>query len=297
MKQIINRQTILGTGLNGLVGSKFVSNFSDHYQFDNLDLRDEKRPIDITKQEQVEKVIAQSDANFLIHFAAFTDVNAAWAQNGNKKGLCYQVNVEGTKNIAQACQKFNKHLIHISTAYVFDGQKDGLYTEQDSLSPIEWYGQTKAWAEEIVQNTNGLTWTILRIDQPFRSDPFPKLDVAHRLIEGMKAGKIYPQFNDHYFGPTFIDDFARVLDAVIRLKFTGLFHASSGEQWTDYDFATTIAQQLNINYQVEAGSLEKYLATSQRPYQKNTALSVEKLKSFLDFELTPISLAIAKIKT
>jgi len=291
----MTKQHILGTGLNGLVGSKFVSDFSDRYLFDNLDLRDKQRPVDITQQQQVESVIAQSAAKFLIHFAAFTNVTAAFAQSGDKNGLCYQVNVVGTKNIAQACQKFNKHLIHISTAYVFNGEKEGLYTEQDPLSPIEWYGQTKAWAEEVVQSTPGLTWTILRIDQPFRSDPFAKLDVAWKLIEGMRAGKIYPQFTDHYFGPTYIDDFAKVLDAVIRLNLTGLYHATSGEQWTDFDFARSLAQQLHIDYQVEAGSLAKYLETSQRPYQKNTALSVDKLKSVLDFSLTPITTAISHI--
>jgi dTDP-4-dehydrorhamnose reductase len=296
MERVMTKQNILGTGLNGLVGSKFVSDFSDQYQFDNLDLRDEQRPVDITNNKQVEEVIAQSDAKFLIHFAAFTNVSAAFEESGDKNGLCYQVNVEGTKNIAQACQKFNKHLIHISTAYVFNGEKAGLYTEQDPLSPIEWYGQTKAWAEEVVQTTENLTWTILRIDQPFRSDPFDKLDVAWKLIKGMRAGKIYPQFSDHYFGPTYIDDFAKVLDAVIRLKLTGLFHATSGEQWTDFAFAQSLAEQLNIDYQVEAGSLAKYLATSQRPYQKNTALSVAKLKATLDFSLTPIKSAISEIK-
>jgi len=296
METTMPKKAILGTGLNGLVGSKFVSDFANHYQFDNLDLRDPERPVDITNYQQVEKIIAQSSADFLIHFAAFTDVTAAWQENGDKNGLCYQVNVHGTQNIALACQKYHKHLIHISTAYVFDGQKESLYTEADPLSPIEWYGQTKAWAEELIQSTPNLNWTILRIDQPFRSDPFPKLDLAWKLITGMKQGKIYPQFNDHFFGPTYIDDFAKVLDAVIRLQLTGLFNASSGEQWTDFAFAQTIAQKKQLNYQVEAGSLNDYLKTSQRPYQKNTALAVDKLKAVLDFPLRTIDTAIAEIK-
>jgi dTDP-4-dehydrorhamnose reductase len=287
---------ILGTGLNGLVGSKFVKDFQDQYEFDNLDLRDPKRPVDITNIKQLEEVISKSTAKYLIHFAAFTDVNGAWEQRGNKDASCYQVNVLGTKNIIQACQKFNKHLIHISTAYVFNGEKEGLYTETDPLSPIEWYGQTKAWAEEIVQKSEDLSWTILRIDQPFRSDPFSKLDTVHRLIEGMRADKIYPQFTDHFFGPTFIDDFAKILDAVIRLNLSGLFNASSGEKWTDYDFAKTISQKLNIDYQVEKGSLAEYLKTSQRPYQKNTALSIKKLEKVLDFKLTSIEKAIGQVR-
>jgi dTDP-4-dehydrorhamnose reductase len=292
----MTKTQILGTGLNGLVGSKFVKDFQDKYEFDNLDLRDPKRPVDITNTRQLESIIGQSSAKYLIHLAAFTDVNAAWEQRNDKTASCYQVNVLGTKNIVQACQKFNKHLIHISTAYVFDGKKEGFYTETDPLSPIEWYGQTKAWAEELVQESKNLSWTILRIDQPFRSDSFPKLDIAHRLIKGMKTGKIYPQFSDHFFGPTFIDDFAKVLDAVIRLNLSGLFNASSGEKWTDYDFAKTISQKLNIDYQVEAGSLKKYLKTSQRPYQKNTALSTKKLEKLLDFEQTSIEEAISQVE-
>ena len=292
----MTKTKVLGTGLNGLVGSKFVKDFQDKYEFDNLDLRDPKRPVDITNLDQLENIISQSDAKYLVHFAAFTDVNAAWEQRNDKTASCYQVNVVGTKNIVQACQKFDKHLIHISTAYVFNGEKETLYTEADPLSPIEWYGQTKAWAEEVVQKSENLSWTILRIDQPFRSDPFPKLDIAHRLIEGMRAGKIYPQFSDHFFGPTFIDDFAKVLDAIIRLNLNGLFNASSGEKWTDYDFAKTISQKLNIDYQVEEGSLKEYLKTSQRPYQKNTALSTKKLEEALDFKLTNIEEAISQVK-
>ena len=286
---------ILATGLNGLVGSKLSQDLADRYQFDNLDLRDEQRPVDITQADQVEAAISRSPAQFLIHLAAFTNVSAAWNEREQKDALCYQVNVEGTRNIAQACLRHNKHLIHISTAYVFDGQKTDPYTEDDPVKPIEWYGQTKAWAEEVVENLDGLKWTILRIDQPFRSDPFAKLDIVHRLMEGIKGGDLYPQFTDHYFGPTFIDDFVKIIDLIIKQQVTGLFHASSGEQWTDYDFAKLIAQQINPNFTVKPGSLAEYLKSSQRPYQKNTAMSVDKLKAQLNFELTPISQALQSI--
>lgn len=287
---------LLGTGLNGLVGSKLLTDFADKYDFDNLDLRDPVRPVDITDAKQVKAVIASSEANTLIHFAAFTDVNAAWEQRDDRSGICYKVNVEGTANIAQACLETGKHLIHVSTAYVFDGQKTVLYTESDPLSPIEWYGQTKAWAEELIQNMDGLNWTILRIDQPFRSDEFPKLDIAHKLIAGIKSGKIYPQFSDHFFGPTFIDDFVKVLDFVAETKTTGLFNASSGEQWTDYDFAKQVAKLVDPSFVVEPGSLTEYLKTTARPYQKNTALRTEKLQAILPFQLSSIEEAIGKIK-
>lgn len=284
---------ILGTGLNGLVGSKFVSDFDATYDFENLDLRNPAKPVDITNEKQVMAVVSQSEAEVLIHMAAYTDVTGAWQQTNDTSGPCYQINVEGTRNIVKACEQAGKHLIHVSTAYVFDGTKQEQYLETDTPNPIEWYGKTKTLAEEIVQ-TSGTNWTILRIDQPFRNDTFPKVDTLHRIIEGMRAGKLYPQFADHYFGPTYINDFAKIIDFVIRRKLTGLYHASSGETWTDYDFAQLINETLNLGFNVQTGSLAKYLETSNRPYQKNTSLNIDKLRGSLDFSLKSIKEAVGE---
>lgn len=287
----MNKIPLLGTGLNGLVGSKFVADFANEYDFDNLDTRNITRPVDITNEKQVLSVISNSEAKSLIHMAAFTDVTGAWQQTGDENGLCYQVNVKGTENLVKACAQTGKHLIYLSTAYVFDGKKEEMYVETDQTNPIEWYGKTKALAEEIVQNS-GIDWTILRIDQPFRNDSFEKIDTLHRILEGIKNNKLYPQFTDHYFGPTYINDLAKIIDYVIRQKVTGLYHASSGESWSDFEFAQFINETFDLKFDLQKGSLAEYLKTSNRPYQKNTALNIDKLKLGLDFELKSIKDAI-----
>ncbi|MGD9129762.1 MAG: SDR family oxidoreductase [Candidatus Woesebacteria bacterium] len=286
---------LLTTGLNGLVGSKFAADFADKYRFENLDLRHSKNPTDITKYEQVIKKFKQSAAKSVIHLAAFTNVSAAWEQLADKKGIAYQVNVKGTENIVRACQETGKHLIHISTAYVFDGEKKGLYKETDKTHAIEWYGETKLIAEKIVQAAD-LRWTVLRIDQPFRSDDFEKIDIVHRIINGLKNKNLYPQFVDHYFGPTFVDDFAKILDFFVRAKTTGLFHASSGEKWSDFDFANLVKQSLKLEGKITEGKLDDYLKKTKRPYQRNTALDSKKLKKVLDFKMKSIREAIREIK-
>lgn len=288
------QKPILVTGGNGLVGSNFIQKYTDHYSFEGLDISNPTNPVDITNQEQVFKAIEQSQAEYIVHFAAFTDVTGAFNQTGDKSGSAYKVNVIGTQNIVDACKKFNKHLIHISTAYVFDGEKEGLYTEADPINPIEWYGQTKAEAENAVTNSD-IAWTILRIDQPFRSDTQVRPDVVRRIAEGIKTGKLYPQFNNHYFGPTFIDDFSRVLDFIIRSKTVGLFNASSGEKWNDYDFAQLVNQTLSLGGTITAGDLNEYLKTVSRPYQKNTAMDTTKLKNILDFELISVTDALKTV--
>ena len=261
------KNSLLTTGLNGLVGSRFALDFGEQYEFDNLDLRDEQQPTDITKYNQVLKRFQESAAKHVIHLAAYTDVTGAWQQTDDKNGLAYQVNVVGTENIVKAAEETNKHLIYVSTAYVFDGVKSALYTEEDAPNPIEWYGKTKWLAEEIVSQAD-TAWTTLRIDQPFRSDEFEKVDTVHRIINGIKDGSLYPQFTNHYFGPTYVNDFDKVLDFIVRTNTTGLFHASSGESWTDYDFAKLINDTLNLGGEIKEGDLEAYLASSERPYQQ-----------------------------
>lgn len=279
------RSPILTTGLSGLVGSKIAETYSGVYNFTNLDISNIESPTDITDLDQVKQRFSESDALFVVHLAAFTNVNAAWEQNGDKDGLAYKVNVVGTENIVKACKETGKHLIHISTAYVFNGEKDGLYTEEDALSPIEWYGETKARAEEVVQESD-IDWTILRIDVPFRSDPFPRPDVIRKSLELAEKG--IPLFDNHYIGPTFIDDFAKVVDWVIRTKETGLFNASSGEKWSDYELTKKVIELHNLDIDLKKGDLAEYLKTLNRPYQKNTAMSNEKLVNKLDFKLNSV---------
>lgn len=286
-------QPLLVTGLKGLVGSKLGSLFAHTYAFESLDISDPETPVDITNLDQVLTSFQKSSAAYVVHFAAFTDVNAAWQQRDDKSGPAYKVNVVGTENIVAAAERTDKHVIHISTAYVFDGEKTTPYTESDEPHALEWYGQTKLLAEQRVLAAQTPT-TILRIDQPFRSDPFARPDIVHKIAAGIKAGTLYPQFTNHFFGPTYIDDFAKVIDWVIRTNATGLFHASSGEQWSDYDFATLINETHHLGGEVKPGDLTEYLKTVQRPYQKNTALDVSKLQTALDFSLTPITTAVTQ---
>lgn len=289
-------QHILGTGLSGLVGSKLVKDFSHKYLFDQIDKRNPVHPVDITDMDSLQRVFDRSNADFVVHAAAYTDVTGAWKQSDDTSGSAYKINVIGTQNVIAACQKTNKHLIHISTAYVFDGEKETPYLETDQPNPIEWYGKTKMLAEEKIKQANNLDWTILRIDQPFRSDDGPRPDIVKKIVTNIKNDSLYPQFTDHFFSPTFIDDFAKVVDWVIRTKTTGLYHASSGEKISDFEFASLINQVHSLGGTIKAGSLDEYLKTIARPYQRNTSLNCQKLTSELDFKLNTLAEAIKKVQ-
>jgi dTDP-4-dehydrorhamnose reductase len=286
---------VLGTGLTGLVASKVTELLNNGYEFENIDVNHPTQPTDITNFDQVLQRVSSSPAQILIHFAAYTDVGKSWEQRDDKTGPAYMVNVVGTQNLVKAVEQTGKHLIHISTAYIFDGEKEEPYTEEDAMHPIEWYGQTKAWAEEAVQSSSA-SWTILRIDQPFRSDFFPRLDVIHRIIDGLQKGTLPPQFTNHWVGPTFIDDFAQVIKWAVDTKTTGVFHASSGEKWTDYDLALAVQQQFQLPGEIGKGDLNEYLQKSNRPYQRNTSMSTEKLRAQLPNPQVSVREAIGRVQ-
>ena len=159
------KPTIIGTGLSGLVGSRLVDLYSHKYNFENMDL---SVGVDITDEKVVDDFISNSEAKVVVHLAAFTNVNAAHEQEGDESGICYKVNVIGTRNIASACKKHNKYLIHISTDFIFDGEGDLPKTEADLPSPIEWYGQTKYLAEKEVEKSDA-NYSILRLAYPYRT--------------------------------------------------------------------------------------------------------------------------------
>jgi len=286
---------LLGTGLTGLVASRFQELYQAEFDFTNLDLATN---VDITDQVAVNKIISASPASALIHFAAFTNVNAAHAQTGDKSGSCYRINVLGTRNVAQACAANHKYLIHISTNFVFDGVNppEGGYTESSATHPIEWYGQTKLWAEEEVAKS-GATSCIVRITSPFRAHYPPRTDLVRNILGRLKSGSLPPMFTDHIITPTFIDDIAAALKVILDRRPTGIFHVVGSTNLSDYDLAREVARTFNLDEsQVTPGSLAAYLKDNPRPYQANLATSNAKLEAELGISMRPIDAALIEMK-
>lgn len=266
----MTKQTVFMTGATGLVGSRFVEMYQNNYKVINIDLA---TGVDITDLSSIEKIIkANPNAKHLIHLAAFTDTNKAMEQKGDLLGLCYQVNVIGTKNIATLCSKYNIHLIHVSTDFVFDGTKNDPYTEEDPTSPIEWYGQTKAIAEEEVKKIPSSV--ILRIAYPYRANYDLKPDIISKIRMGLESGSLPPQFVDTTITPTFVDDIAKAFDASIRLGSMGIYHVVGDTSLSPYELAKKVAKAYGFDPTiVKSSKLIDYLKTATRPIARNTALS------------------------
>ncbi len=285
---------IFATGATGLIGSRFVELYGDKYEVFNMDLT---TGVDITDIESLRKFISSHpEAKSLIHLAAFTDTNKAFAESGNEEGICYKVNVTGTKNIVDLCQEFGIHLLHVSTDFVFDGTKETPYTEEDETSAIEWYGETKAMAEKVVIESK-ISRTIIRLSYPYRANFELKPDLIKKIRSGLETGKLYPQFTDTIITPTLIDDIAAAFDKILELKPQGIYHTVGSTSLSPYELAKKVAVAYGFDASVvKEGSLTEYLKTAARPFARKVAMSNQKASDEFGLHFATIEEGLEIIK-
>lgn len=287
------RTEILTSGRAGLVGSRVYELLQHKYTW-GLDLDLRTSGVDITDPNQVFELMCDSRADVIIHFAAFTDTGAASKEEGNLMGNCYRVNVLGTKNIAEACERFGKHLIHVSTDFVLDGENPDYQTEQSPRKPTEWYGETKRRAEEIVEGTLP-SYTMARIGFPFTANPSRPDNIA-RIQNGLRNGTLPPQFSDHFITPTFIDDIAVALNVLIAERPQGILHITGSTSLSPFELSKKVAVLSGFEPSVvQEGSLTDYLKTGGRKYPRYLRVSNQRVVRDLQIPMRDIDESLSQV--
>lgn len=233
---------ILGTGLDGLVGSRIVELLRNKYEFENLSI---STGVDITNRDVILERIKNSKAPIVLHLAAKTNVDGCELDKElGEKGDAWKINVLGTQNVVDGCLKGNKKIIYISTDFVFDGTKE-VYIEEDIPNPINWYAKTKYAGEKIIQNAK-IPWIIVRIASPYRAK-FEKLDFVRAILKRLKEGLPVAAVVDHIFTPTYIDDIAFAIDGLIENNLQGIFHVVGSQSLTPYEASLLIAKEFRLD--------------------------------------------------
>src|SRR5690606_36682564 len=137
--------TVLVTGADGQLG-QCIQNIT--HQFPSLDfLFADRNTLDITVANDVLDFFETNAIDWCINCAGYTAVDNA----ENDQENAYKVNSIGAKNMAQACQKNDVKMVHISTDFVFDGLKTTPYTELDKTNPVNVYGESKLKGENEIK--------------------------------------------------------------------------------------------------------------------------------------------------
>ncbi|NRB42469.1 MAG: dTDP-4-dehydrorhamnose reductase [Pseudomonadales bacterium] len=270
---VVSQQKILITGAGGQVGSELVELCKER-QLNYIAYSSSE--LDITNKDLVISEVKKQSPSVVINAAAYTAVDRA----EEDQDKAYAVNRDGPLFLAEACKEIDALLMHISTDYVFDGEKKTAYTVADKTSITSVYGASKLAGEEAIQ----ATWDkhfILRVSWVFGQYGNNFVKTMLRLANERDELSVV---NDQFGAPTSAQDIAELLinlsqDNTCR----GIEHFESNPGVTWYDFACEIFKQgsergliTNIPKVNPIGS-DEFVTPVTRP--KNSKLASERYRT------------------
>ncbi|MCK5077908.1 MAG: dTDP-4-dehydrorhamnose reductase [Calditrichia bacterium] len=260
---------VLVTGVNGLLGQKVLKElFTDNEllvcdiqeNIFNQEFSANYHKIDITNYDIVKKTLQEFNPDFVVNCAAYTNVDGCETE----KELSWSVNVKAVENLAYFSRKFDFHLIHISTDYLFNGEK-GLYKEDDKPEPLSFYGKEKLAAEKAVIQHAG-KYTILRTNVLFGASYGGGLNFITWLIKQLKSGNKVNIVDDQYNNAALAEDLAWSINAVIKNKKEGIFNIAGKEYLNRFEMAKEVAKILNVPVdRINPIKTEQLKQAAQRP--------------------------------
>ncbi len=262
---------VLVTGVKGQLGFDVIKRLKiSNIECIGVDIDD----FDITNYEQTINFILNYNPTVVIHCAAYTAVDRA----EEDKEKCFNINVNGTRNIAKACKINNCKMVYISTDYIFDGLGEIPFEVDDIPNPINYYGETKYLGEKEVISILD-KYYIIRISWVFGINGNNFIKTMLRLAETKYEMSVV---SDQIGSPTYTYDLAKLIVDLIQEDKYGIYHATNEGFCSWYEFACEIFKQANINIKVNPIKTEDYKTLAKRPM--NSRLSK---KSIQGYELLP----------
>lgn len=228
--------------------------------------------LDITNNDEVQKIIEMVDPDVIVHCAAWTAVDAA--EDEDKQAKVRAINVDGTQNIANAAKKIDAKMVYLSTDYVFDGQgKKPWKPDCKDYKPLNVYGQTKLDGELAVANTLD-KYFIVRIAWVFGVNGANFIKTMLKLAENHDELTVV---SDQIGTPTYTYDLARLLVDMTETDKYGYYHATNEGGYISWaDFAKEIFKQSGKNVKVTPVTTAEYgVSKAARPF--NSRLDKSKL--------------------
>ena len=256
----------LVTGYKGQLGYDVVRelkkrNVSDEEIYP-MDIED----MDITDRNQVMSKVKEIRPDVIFHNAAWTNVDGA----EDMKEACEKVNYLGAKNMADAAKEVGAKIVYISTDYVFDGTKEGMYEVNDKPNPLSVYGKTKYQGEVAVREYD--KHFIVRISWVFGINGKNFIRTMLKLSETRDELNVV---SDQVGSPTYTVDLSKLLVDMASTDKYGTYHANNEGFCSWAEFAKYIFDSSNINMKVNPIETKDYPQKAQRPL--NSKLSKKSL--------------------
>lgn len=284
---------ILITGANGLLGQKLVALIAPHAEINLIatsrgedkifyDLPMYRyRSLDVTQKEAVDQVVGQEKPDVVIHTAALTKVDYC----EHHQELCHRVNVEATRHVVEAAQDNGCALIHLSTDFIFRGDKR-LLREDELPEPLNYYGTSKLAAERLIIDS-GIDYAIARTAIVYGVVPhLSRSNIILWVKDSLKKGKTIHVVDDQYRTPTLAEDLAIGCFLLAQQRATGIFNISGEELLTPYDMAQMTADYFGLDKSlIVRTDSTRFKQPARRPL--DTGFIIEKAKRELGYRPRP----------
>ena len=280
---------VLITGSNGLLGQKLIYQLIGYPEYqvfatskgENRTLvkkRYEYIPLDITDEGEVEETFNYVQPDFVINTAAMTNVDACEV----KKKECWKLNVQAVQYLTSACEKYDSHLIHVSTDFIFDGES-GPYSEESEAKPLSYYGESKLAAEQIVKDSS-CKWSIARTVLVYGVvDNMSRSNIVLWAKGALESGKELTVVDDQYRTPTLAEDLAHGCILIAKNEAEGIFNIAGDDYMSIIDLVKRVAKYYQLDKDlVKPISSESLNQKALRPAK--THLLLDKAKRELGYK-------------
>ncbi len=233
--------------------------------------------LDITDLQAVKSFFKNSNVDYCINCAAYTAVDQA--EKEPEKAT--QINEIGAKNLAVACEENKATLIHISTDFIFNGEKSSLYNEDDTTNSISVYGETKLNGELQIQKFLN-EYFILRTSWLYSEHGNNFMKTMIKLAQERDQLRVV---SDQIGTPTYATDLASIILNLISSnnKKYGVYHYSNEGVASWYDFAKAIFEEIGSKIELVPIKTSEYPTPAKRP--QFSVLDKSKIKSTLQIEI------------
>jgi len=268
----MKNKKILILGAQGQLGKEFVSVFKEKEL--NFTAPSEEE-CNITNTTRLNEIIENVRPDIIINCAAYNAVDEA----EEKSDVAYLVNSEAVSNIAKICREKDIFLVHYSSDYVFDGEKQELYIEEDKTEPINVYGKSKLQGEErIKENLEDylifrLSWVIGKGEQNF----------LHKLSLWAQKNRILKISADEVSVPTFTKNVVEITLLSLEKGLKGLYHLTNSGYASRYELAKYYIKRMELENFVLPVPMSDFKTKAKRP--GFSAMSNEKLSNELNISI------------
>lgn len=244
------------------------------------------RELDISDSGQVRRVMRDLAPRVAINCAAYTRVDDC----EEHVQRAFRVNAWAVRDLARLCREEGCQLVHISTDYVFGGEKGQPYTEQDLPRPLNVYGVSKLAGEHFAL---GLAPRALVVRSSGLYGPGGEGgNFVEVMLRRARAGEPLRVVEDQVLSPTYTRELARALRQLIRAGAAGLYHVANRGACSWYRFAREIFSQAGLEVDLQPISSAAYGAAARRPAY--SALDSGKAWQLLGGPLSPWQEALAR---